>query len=132
MYGVLRDAMPVYRELKSRIRAIIPEDGAGDAPPSVGGVALSKSKVNRRRDASVTITWASVDDEGVVAHDLWFAPDGADFSIPVAAGLPGDAASYTWRVPGEVPRTKAGAVKVVARDARGSTGEAVSARLRVK
>ncbi|MBX7224265.1 MAG: right-handed parallel beta-helix repeat-containing protein, partial [Blastocatellia bacterium] len=47
-------------------------------------------------------------------------------NVTLAAGLTRTAQSFAWTVPGTVAKTKTGVVKVVARDAAGNTGEAVS------
>jgi hypothetical protein len=132
VYDSLQSAMPVYWELKNRIRAAVPPDVLDAAAPSVSGVTLSKAKVNRRKDPTVTISWTSADDRGVASHDVVFAPDGSSFMVPVASGLAGDASSFTWTVPAAVPKTKTGVVKVIARDGAGNSGEATSGRLRIK
>lgn len=102
------------------------------APPTVSGVLLSKTKVKRKKDATVVISWSSSDNIGVAKHDLLFAADGRDFSTPIAAALPGDMKAFTWTIPASLPKTKAGVVKVVASDAAGNKAEATSSVLAVK
>ncbi|MBX7223134.1 MAG: hypothetical protein K1Y36_24520 [Blastocatellia bacterium] len=94
--------------------------------PVVTTVTLSKKKVKRNVDPTVTISWKSTDNVGVTTQGVLYATDGTNFSLTVAAGLPGTAQSFTWTVPNTLAKSKIGVVKVVASDAAGNTGEAVS------
>ncbi|MBX7223906.1 MAG: right-handed parallel beta-helix repeat-containing protein [Blastocatellia bacterium] len=94
--------------------------------PVVTTVALSAKKVKRKVDPTVTISWKSSDNVGVTAQDVLYATDGTDFGLTVAAGLPGTMQTFTWTIPSTVAKSKVGVVKIVAKDAAGNTGEAVS------
>jgi hypothetical protein len=129
VYSQGEKVQPVYVELKALVREIVPEDAR---VPAVESVALSKTKVKRKKNPDVTISWTTATGSGVVEYDVSFAADGEDFSTVVAEGLPGDAHSFVWSVPPSVPKTKRGVVKVVARNSAGRTGEATSGTLIVK
>lgn len=106
-----------------------PAGGGGNPDtqnPTVTSLTLSKTKVKRKKDASLGISWASADNTGVTGHDLSFAGDGTTFSTTIVSGLPGTAQSFTWTVPTSVAKTKSGRVQVTARDAAGNLGTAAS------
>lgn len=94
--------------------------------PVVSNVTLSAKKVKRKVDPTVTISWKSSDNVGVTAQDVLYATDGTGFGLTVAAGLPGTMQTFTWTIPSTVAKSKVGVVKIVARDAAGNTGEALS------
>ncbi len=100
--------------------------------PVVLDVALSKKKVKRKTDPTVTITWASNDNTAVASHEILFAEDGVIFSTTVISGLAGNERSFTWIVPGSLPKTGTGRIKIIARDAQGNAGETVSGKLKIK
>ncbi len=105
----------------------LPIGGSGDTEaPTLSAVGLSPTRVVRRRDARLTISWTVRDNIGVVSQEIRFAGDGRDFSTLVVANLPGDARSFVWTVPSSIERTLAGAVRVTARDAAGNVGSATS------
>ncbi|MBX7223533.1 MAG: SMP-30/gluconolactonase/LRE family protein [Blastocatellia bacterium] len=110
-----------------------PATGGNDTQkPVVTTLAVSKSKVVRKKDPTLAIGWASSDNVGVVGHDILYATDGTTFSTTVATGLPGDMTNFTWTIPASLAKTKTGVVKVVAKDAAGNAGEAVSAKFTIK
>ncbi|MBX7222964.1 MAG: right-handed parallel beta-helix repeat-containing protein [Blastocatellia bacterium] len=111
------------------ILAPIPPD---TQKPVVANVILSKKKVKRKVDPSVTITWTATDNVGVTAQDVLYATDGNTFGLTVAAGLPGTQRSFAWTVPASLAKSKVGVVKIVARDAVGNSGEAVSGSFVIK
>ncbi|MBX7222063.1 MAG: hypothetical protein K1Y36_19080 [Blastocatellia bacterium] len=94
--------------------------------PKVSNVIFSKKKVDRKKDPTIEIAWRSEDNLGVIGHTLFFSPT-LTFSTPtlITTGLPGTTRVFKWTVPNEVPKTKTGAIKVVALDGAGNTGEAV-------
>ena len=92
----------------------------------------AKKKVKRKADPTVTINWTSSDNIGVTSQEILFAADGVTFSTPVIVGLTGDRQSFTWTVPDSLPKTESGRIKIIARDARGNTGESVSGKLKLK
>lgn len=100
--------------------------------PVAESVTLSKRKVVRSVDPTVSIGWTATDDVHVKSLDILFARDGVTFDVIVAQGLAGELESYVWTIPETVAKTKRGAVKVVARDAAGNAGEAVSGRLKIR
>ncbi len=100
--------------------------------PAVSEAALSKKKVKRKTDPTLTITWTSSDNVAVASHDIEFAEDGVSFSSTVMAGLAGNEQSFTWTVPDSLPKTGTGRIKIIARDAVGNAGEAVSGKLKIK
>lgn len=100
--------------------------------PVVLNAELSKKKVKRKADPTVTITWTSSDNTAVTSHDILFAADGVTFSTPVIAGLAGDKQSFTWTVPDSLSKTESGRIKIIARDAQRNTGESVSGKLKLK
>lgn len=106
--------------------------GADSVAPMVSSVTLSKTKIKRKKDPTVLISWQSSDNTAVTGHNLSFAVDGTAFSTTVVTGLPGSTQSFTWTVPATVPKTKTGKVKIMATDAAGNVGEAVSGTLLVK
>lgn len=93
--------------------------------PVVSNVTLSKKKVDRKSDPTLTITWTSTDNDSLISHDLLLATDGTNFSTMIVSGLPGTTQNFTWNVPVGLPKTRTGLVKVVAKDVAGNTGEAV-------
>lgn len=112
-----------------------PAGGGGNPDtqnPTVTSLTLSKTKVKRKKDASLGISWASADNTGVTGHDLSFAGDGTTFSTTIISGLPGTAQSFTWTVPTSVAKTKSGRVQVTARDAAGNLGTAASGTVIIK
>ncbi|HNC45233.1 MAG TPA: hypothetical protein PLU80_13785, partial [Acidobacteriota bacterium] len=112
-----------------------PAGGGGNPDtqnPAVTDVTLSKTKVKRKKDASLGISWTSADNTGVTGHDLSFAGDGTTFSTAIVSGLPGNAQSFTWTVPASVAKTKSGRVQVTARDAAGNLGTAISGTVSIK
>ena len=100
--------------------------------PVVLDVALSKKKVQRKTDPTVTITWASSDNTALASHQILFAEDGVNFLTTVIAGLAGNEQSFTWIVPDSLTKTGTGRIKVIARDAQGNAGETVSKKLKIK
>ncbi len=107
-------------------------DSGDSESPAVSDAALSKKKVKRKSDPTLTITWTSSDNTAVASHDILFAEDGANFSTTVIAGLAGNEQSFTWTVPDSLPKTGSGRIKIIARDAEGNAGEAVSGKLKIK
>ncbi|MBX7224346.1 MAG: right-handed parallel beta-helix repeat-containing protein [Blastocatellia bacterium] len=95
--------------------------------PVVSNVTLSAKKVKRKIDPTLTITWKSTDNIGVVIHDLIFAD-----VTPVVSGLSGAMQSFTWTVTPNIPKKTTGTIKVTARDAAGNVGEAASGVLAVQ
>lgn len=100
--------------------------------PVVSDVILSKKKIIRKKDASVTISWRSSDNTGLVSHSITCATDGENFGTPVVSGLPGDAKSFEWTVASSFPKTKKGVIQVVATDQVGNEGMARSNTFVVK
>jgi hypothetical protein len=100
--------------------------------PIVSAVTLSRTKVKRKKDPTLVISWTSSDNAGVVAHDISYATDGVNFSTAVISGLPGNAQSFTWEVSASLPKTRIGVVRVIARDAAGNVGDAVSRAFALK
>jgi hypothetical protein len=110
----------------------IETDSSDSQSPVVSNAELSKKKVKRKADPTVIITWNSSDNTAVASHEILFAADGMTFSTPVIAGLAGNKQSFTWTVPDSLPKTEAGRIKVIARDAQGNAGESVSGKLKIK
>jgi TolB protein len=108
------------------------QDSGDTESPAVSDAALSKKKVKRNIDPTVTITWTSSDNTAVASHEIQFAGDGVNFSTTVIAGLAGNERSFTWTVPDSLPKTGAGRIKIIARDAQGNAGEVVSGKLKIK
>lgn len=70
------------------------------------------------------ITWTATDNVGVVSQSIQLSTDGGKtFATTIVGSLPGTAGSFSWTPPGP---TKAGRVKIIAKDAAGNMGEAVS------
>ncbi|MBX7221616.1 MAG: serine hydrolase [Blastocatellia bacterium] len=123
----LEQVMPVYLDLKDLVHRLIPEKTNSDTtPPAVASVSLSKAKVLRKKDPTVTITWKSTDNIGVTGHGVLYAGDGTNFTTTVATGLPGGMQSFTWTISDAIAKTKSGVVKIQASDGAGNLGEAVS------
>ena len=108
------------------------QDSGDTESPAVSDAALSKKKVKRNIDPTVTITWTSSDNTAVASHEIQFAGDGVNFSTTVIAGLAGNERSFTWTVPDSLPKTGAGRIKIIARDGQGNAGEVVSGKLKIK
>ncbi|MBX7220442.1 MAG: hypothetical protein K1Y36_10895 [Blastocatellia bacterium] len=100
--------------------------------PVVSGVTLSPRKIKRKVDPTLVISWKSTDNIEVKEHEVYFAADGEDFDVLVVAGLPGTAQSFTWTIPNSVPKTTNGVIGILARDAAGNEGTAVSTFLVIK
>ena len=107
-------------------------DSGDTESPVVSDAALSKTKVRRKTDPTVTLTWTSSDNTAVASHEILFAEDGLNFSTTVIAGLAGDERSFTWTVPDSLAKTGTGRIKIIALDAQGNAGETVSGRLKIK
>jgi hypothetical protein len=105
------------------------EPGSDTQPPSVSAIALSKRKVKRSVDPTVQITWTEADD--VASFEVQFAADGSDFAT-VVADVAGSATSVVWTVAASVPKTKVGAVRLVAYDAAGNAAFSAPVGLVVK
>lgn len=125
-FSVLNRVMPTYLKLKDTIHSIVPVSTADLILPVVSDVTTSKAKVFRPKDPTIEIRWKSVDNIGVVGHDLSYASDGTSFSTAVATGLSGELQTYAWTIPPSLPRSKSARIKVSARDAAGNTGEGIT------
>ncbi len=101
-------------------------------PPVVTQVQLSKARVKRKKDPNLTLSWTSSDNTAVTSHDVLYATDGGAFSTTVVTGLAGTQQQFIWTLPSTLPKTKIARVKVIARDAAGNTGEAISTSFVVK
>ncbi|MBX7224189.1 MAG: right-handed parallel beta-helix repeat-containing protein, partial [Blastocatellia bacterium] len=77
--------------------SILPPTPPDTEKPVVSSVTLSAKKVKRKVDPTLTITWKSTDNIGVVSHDLLFAD-----TTPVVSGLPGSTQTFTWTVPASI------------------------------
>jgi Tol biopolymer transport system component len=110
----------------------IETDSSDSQSPVVSDAELSKKKVKRKTDPTIIITWVSSDNTAVASHEILFAEDGVTFSTSVIAGLAGNQQSFTWAVPDSLPKTGTGKIKIIARDAQGNVGEAVSGKLKIK
>ena len=101
--------------------------------PSVSQVELNKTKVKRKKDPTLGISWNVTDDVGVASQDLVFASEGSSFTTTVISGLAGSTRNFTWTVPATILPTKTGVIKIIATDRSGNRGEAVStSRLSIK
>ena len=100
--------------------------------PTVSQVTLSKTKVKRKKDPNVTISWSSSDNIGVASQDVLYATDGTTFATTVVTGLTGSQQQFAWTVPAALAKTKIARIKVIARDTATNTGEAVSSPFVVK
>ncbi|MBX7221920.1 MAG: hypothetical protein K1Y36_18350 [Blastocatellia bacterium] len=100
--------------------------------PVVSNIELSRTKVKPRKDPTLVISWRARDNLGIIRQDLTFAADGVNFVVPVVAGLPQNIQLITWRVPVTVPKTTNGRVKILAVDAAGNSGEAISIPITIK
>ncbi|HEX6368758.1 MAG TPA: IPT/TIG domain-containing protein [Longimicrobium sp.] len=93
---------------------------AADAKPLVtvttpnGGEQLTAGQ-------TVTISWTSSDDKGLVSHDVRFSVDGGATFQPVVLGIPGTRQNAMWTVP-DLPTDRA-LVSVTATDTIGQTTE---------
>jgi hypothetical protein len=96
--------------------------------PVVSDVRPSTERVVRGQDPTVTLSWSAHDASAIDHYDVLFAANGSLYLTKVATGLSGSASSVTWTVPRSVPATSAGVFKVVAVDAAGNVGEALSTR----
>jgi hypothetical protein len=70
------------------------------------------------------IMWSSEDNDGVVAHDVYYSIDGGLTFTLIVANLSGITRSYTWTVP--TITTSHLRIRVVARDPSGNAGGIVS------
>ncbi|MBX7221075.1 MAG: alpha/beta hydrolase [Blastocatellia bacterium] len=112
--------------------SIQPPEMPDTEKPVVTGVTLNKTKVKRKTDPTLTISWQSRDNRGVVQQNLTYASNGVDFTTSVSSGLPASVQSFTWTISSTLAKSKVGVVKVSALDAAGNSGEAVSARFQLK
>jgi hypothetical protein len=90
---------------------------ADTAPPSVT-VIMPNGGETFKPGQLVLIQWTSVDNVGVVAHDVLFSATGDSPFEPIAMGLPGWQTYFYWTVPGRFTNT--GRIRVIARDAAGN------------
>jgi CubicO group peptidase (beta-lactamase class C family) len=125
-FSVLNRVMPTYLKLKDTIRSIIPISSTDLILPVVSEVITSKAKISRLKDPTIEIRWKSVDNAGVVTHDIEYASDGTSFSTTIAVGLSREVQAYTWTIPSSLPRSKSARIKVSARDAAGNVGEGIT------
>ncbi|MBI4748337.1 MAG: hypothetical protein HY774_07590 [Acidobacteria bacterium] len=100
--------------------------------PVVSNLALSKSKVKRKKDPTLQITWTSSDNTAVASQSIAYAGEGENFALTVIEGLAGDTTSFTWTVPASLGKTKTGRIKVTARDTAGNLGDAISPLFTIK
>lgn len=97
--------------------------------PSVSVVAPAGGKLKGNRE--FTAAWNSSDNIEVTSHDVLLSTDGGEsFPTVLAAGLPGSQKSLTFIVPNV--KGKKSYIKVIATDAAGNRGEAVSAKFKIK
>ena len=100
--------------------------------PVVSAVTLSTKKVKRKVDPKLVISWKSTDNVSVASQEIVYADNGQVFSRTVVSGLPGATQTFEWTVSSSVPKTTNGLVKVIAKDAAGNSGEAVSTPVTIK
>lgn len=101
-------------------------------PPVVTNVRLSKSKIIRKKDAILDISWTSTDNIGVASHSLVFSAPDQNFVTEIASGLSAQVQSFTWRIPGIIPKSKTANIQVVARDEATNSGIGQSASFSVR
>ena len=67
------------------------------------------------------IQWQSDDNVGIASHDVALSTDGGQaFAATLAAGLSGNAQTYDWAVPADIPPSRAAVIRVTATDAAGN------------
>lgn len=97
--------------------------------PTVTAVTVDGGAKKVKRGKTVTVAWQSRDDTSVVSHRVELSLDGGStFPITLASGLSGS--SYQWTV--SESKTKTAVVRVVAEDAAGNRGAAISSVFKIK
>jgi YD repeat-containing protein len=82
--------------------------------------------------APFRIQWQSDDNAALAKHDIALSSDGGQtFAVPVAAGLSGNAQSYTWTVPPDIAPSRTAVIRITATDAAGNAQSATSGTLSV-
>ncbi|MEW6735731.1 MAG: hypothetical protein AB1489_30850 [Acidobacteriota bacterium] len=80
--------------------------------------------------AMANVNFTSSDNVGVLTHNILLSPDGTNFSIPLAIGLPGNQQSFQFSVP--TLNTTVAAIRVQAFDAVGNMGMATIGPLTIR
>ena len=92
----------------------------GDRPPAVAVVTPNGGETFTAGQ-SVTISWNSSDDVGLMSHDVRFSTDGGASFQDIAVGIPGFRRNAVWTVPDQ-PSDRV-LVSVTARDTKGQATE---------
>jgi hypothetical protein len=101
-------------------------------PPQVSVVTLSKTKVKRKKDPTLQVSWTSVDNRSVVNHSINLVPTGQSAPVELATGLAGNIQAFSVTIPSGVAKTKQAVIQVVATDAGGNQGQGQSNQFVIK
>lgn len=114
----------------SGITFIVGVPSSGDREAPIVTISQPTSGQIFKGGTMANVTFTSSDNVGVVMHNISIAPDGQNFSINVATGLPGNLKSLTFVVP-TINSTNA-AIRVQAIDNAGNVGTAIVDKLIVQ
>lgn len=126
----LSDGTPIFKDVW--VYLLSTTDSSDKESPKVSDLLLSKTKVVRKKDASLEISWKSTDNSEVVTQTILLAEDGINFTKTIVTGLAGSVQNFVWIVPSAQMKTKNAAIKIVAKDQAGNIGEAVSKKFTIK
>jgi uncharacterized protein (TIGR03437 family) len=100
----------------------------GGSPPGVSVFDLAGGE-NFFARSITNIRWRSSDDRGVQRHRISLMRNtgaGLQFVSDIVSSLPGDAQSFSWAIPANIPSPLKARIRVVAIDDEGSETEAFS------
>ncbi|HNG91986.1 MAG TPA: hypothetical protein PLB32_04265 [Acidobacteriota bacterium] len=115
---------------KSGLFAITPPPDT--QPPQVSAVTLSKTKVKRKKDPGLGVSWTSMDNREVINHTVNLLPAAQSAPVQLITGLAGNIQAFSVTIPGGVAKTKQAVIQVVATDAAGNQGQGVSNQFVIK
>lgn len=92
-------------------------------------VTSPKNKDKLVGGKAFNVTFTSQDNVAIVSHDIQISLDGTNFT-PLATGLPGNITSAMVTIPNT--KTKMAMIRVIAKDAAGNMGSAVSGKFKIK
>jgi len=107
---------------------IIKANTTDSMPPTVT-ITSPKSGDSLNGGTMATVSFSSTDNVGVGSHNVLFSTDGTNFTTTLAAGLPGTATSFSFRVPAINSTTAA--IRVEALDTSNNKAAATVSQLKV-
>lgn len=122
--------MPETRLDNNEGRVPITIPAPSDAPPVVEAIHHPTATTTARTGDVLEVRWSAHDDVEVVTQEVWLTTDDGTTWQQLVGDVPGERASFRWRVPARIASPSA-RLKVVARDASVQRGELESAPFRI-